>query len=259
MSVPRYQHPVFALQYHLDEGDASHLDDLAHYTSRLAPAASAPAPVLELAAGTGRATRALVAAGVPVVPLDIGHPMLRILSERPELRDRVTPVCADMTRLPLRTGSMAAALAAYNSLACLLDRPLVASTFAEVHRVLVPGGRLHFDVAANRPEDRPPGTLDLGWRDWTAPDGLHIRRHTRLRPRPELERIDLRYDYRWHHPGAPEKREEVVFSMNGWPPETYLDALGAAGFAVDSVEDRTFESSRGAERHWVFVAATKLV
>jgi len=215
--------------------------------------------VLELAAGTGRATRALVAAGIPVLPLDVGLPMLRILAGRPGLRDRVTPVCGDMSRLPFRTGSMAAAVSAYNSLACLLERPLLDRMLADLHRVLRPGGRLLFDVSTNRPEDGPPGPLDLGWRDWRAPDGLHIRRRTRLVPRPELERVDLRYDYRWHPPDGAEAREEVVFSMNRWPPETYLDALAAVGFGVDAVEERTFETPRGAERHWVFVEATKLV
>jgi SAM-dependent methyltransferase len=273
MRVPRYEHPVFALQYHLDEGDASHLDDLDWYLARLAPgptgpghllpfgggSLTTPSPVIELGAGTGRVTRALVEAGVAVIPLDMGAPMLRILTGRDALRGRVAPVCADMSRLPFRDRSVRTVLSAYNSLGCLLERRLLDETLADVHRVLVPGGRLVFDVAANRPEDRPSGRLDLGWREWSAPDGLHIRRRTRLDPHPEEERIDLRYDYRWRRGTEPESRQEVVFSMNTWPPETYLDALIAAGFDTPTLEERTFETPRGQERHWAFVETTKLV
>lgn len=94
----------------------------------------AGATVVEVGAGTGKATRALLHRGAHVLPLDVGAEMLAQLRSR---SPGVPAVVADGTALPIRTGmvDLVAAAQAFHWLP--LDRSL-----SEAIRVLRPAGAL---------------------------------------------------------------------------------------------------------------------
>jgi SAM-dependent methyltransferase len=91
---------------------------------------------LDLACGGGRHAAAIAATGRRVVGPDVSAGQLRVARRRrlPHL------VRADVTRLPVADAVVGAAVLAYAH----TDVDDVASVFAEVERVLWPGGRLVF-------------------------------------------------------------------------------------------------------------------
>jgi SAM-dependent methyltransferase len=119
-------------------------------------AAEADGPILELTAGTGRATTALRAGSAqPLVALDINPGMLRRLLGR--FRDRpgvVRAVAGDMVALPFAAGHFALVVIALNAFGEVVEAAARATVLAEVRRVLRSGGRavitLH-DPAHRRP------------------------------------------------------------------------------------------------------------
>jgi SAM-dependent methyltransferase len=106
-------------------------------------AAQATGPILELTAGTGRATVALRAASTQaVVALDLAPAMLRRLAAR--FRDGPRPVWAvggDLTMLPFPAGQFGLVVIPFNSLAEVIEVPLRAAVMRELCRVLAPTGR----------------------------------------------------------------------------------------------------------------------
>lgn len=106
-------------------------------------AARSAGPILELTAGTGRATVALLGASTqPVVALDLAPAMLRRLLARLSPGSRtVWAVGGDMTRLPLSSGQFGLVVIPFNSLGELVDAAERAAALREVRRVLAPGGR----------------------------------------------------------------------------------------------------------------------
>lgn len=100
--------------------------------------------VLEVGCGAGQGARWLSSVGAHAVGVDVSAQMLRLAGEL----DRRTGVHGrwvqgDATRLPFAAGRFDVACAAYGALPFLPDlRP----AFAEVHRVLRPGGRWVFSL-----------------------------------------------------------------------------------------------------------------
>src|SRR3954462_15207402 len=107
-------------------------------------AALAPARVLETAAGTGVATRALaraLPAGATIVATDSSRPMLDLAAARLETAE-VTWQRADALALPFGDG-------AFDAVACQFGAmffPDQAAAYREARRVLHPGGRLVLSV-----------------------------------------------------------------------------------------------------------------
>jgi SAM-dependent methyltransferase len=108
-------------------------------------AASNPAAVLETAAGTGFVTRALRDA-LPVttslIATDLNVPMLEIAREKFNSGEAVVFREADATNLPFADSSFDAVVCQFGVM-FFPDKDRAAS---EVHRVLRPGGRYHFNV-----------------------------------------------------------------------------------------------------------------
>jgi SAM-dependent methyltransferase len=106
-------------------------------------AAQATGPILELTAGTGRATVALRAASTQaVVALDLAPAMLRRLVAR--FRDGPRPVSAvggDLTMLPFPAERFGLAVIPFNSLGEVIEAPQRAAVLCELRRVLAPTGR----------------------------------------------------------------------------------------------------------------------
>src|SRR5690349_6545183 len=107
-------------------------------------AALAPARVLETAAGTGVATRALaraLPAGTAIVATDPSRPMLDLAAARLETAE-VTWQQADALALPFADG-------AFDTVACQFGAtyfPDRAAAYHEARRVLRPGGRFALSV-----------------------------------------------------------------------------------------------------------------
>jgi len=126
----RYMVPLFFEPY---------AEDIAR---RLAP--RKPADVLEIAAGTGAVTRALAKALPPsttIIATDLNQPMLDEAATHPIARP-VTWRQADAMQLPFGDATFDAVVCQFGAM-FFPDR---AKAFAEVHRVLRPGGVYLFNV-----------------------------------------------------------------------------------------------------------------
>lgn len=90
--------------------------------------------IVELGSGTGRLASPLHDAGFHVVALDASLEMLGLAAAGPR------PVAADMAAMPLASSSADAALIAYNTLLNLDSHEQQQRCFAEIARVMRPGG-----------------------------------------------------------------------------------------------------------------------
>lgn len=111
----------------------------------------APSAILDAGSGTGNAIAGLMQRhpGKPVIALDLAVTMLERGRSRlawwqriPGLRPPLDCVCADLERLPLRDASIGLA---WSNLALQWVNDLP-HTFAELHRVIEPGGLLMFST-----------------------------------------------------------------------------------------------------------------
>jgi malonyl-CoA O-methyltransferase len=111
---------------------------------RLGELALAPRTVLDLGAGTGRATRELKRRypRALVIALDLAPGMLREARRHMRPWRRFARVCADALRLPLKDGSVDVL---YSSLMLQWCQPLE-QALAEVRRVLAPEGLFAFST-----------------------------------------------------------------------------------------------------------------
>jgi SAM-dependent methyltransferase len=251
--VRRFQHPVFALQYDLSEGDRSRLGDREWYAERLS---GCRGPILELGAGTGRITLPVARAGHDVLAVDIGRPMLRRLRQklggRRTALGAVRAVCADMRRLPFPDRAAAAAFSAYNSLGCLLDLADLTRTCREVHRLLAPGARFLFDVPVPGPAAPYVAPGPSREEEWELPDGGSIARTATVLAPAATGTLRLEYAFRWRDANGATGAEAVHFELNTWPPALYAERAEAAGFTVVRNEEPTFHDRSGRERAWAF-------
>lgn len=128
-----------------------------HWKRRLiATAAIAPGErVLDLACGTGDLAFAASARGARVIGLDLTPRMLRLAQNR--ATSMGTPSAAatiftvgDMTLLPVAGESIDVITTGYG----LRNVPVLDDAIREIHRVLVPGGRL-LSLDFNRPSSAP--------------------------------------------------------------------------------------------------------
>ena len=118
----------------------------AEYAADLAKRAAAlqPARVLEIAAGTGIVTRAMVRAvpaGVEIIATDLNQAMLDFAAAQPGAA-RVTWRQADAQRLPFEDSSFDAVLCQFGAM-FFPDRGVA---YREARRVLRPGGHFLFNV-----------------------------------------------------------------------------------------------------------------
>lgn len=131
------------------------------------------ADALDLAAGTGVATRALRARGAHVVAIDPGEPMLRRLRA---ISPDVPVIVAEAERLPLRADTIDVVTCA--TAWHWLDASL---TVGELRRVVRPGGHLALYWANNRWGDEA-----IEWE--VARSAVYDRWDTNHGSRPEPER-----------------------------------------------------------------------
>jgi SAM-dependent methyltransferase len=106
-------------------------------------AAQATGRILELTAGTGRATAALQRASrQPVVALDLAHAMLRrLVGSFHGAQQAALAVCGDATGLPFPPAQFGLVVIPFNSFGELIEPDERAAALRETRRVLAPGGR----------------------------------------------------------------------------------------------------------------------
>lgn len=132
-------------------------------------AAAADGPVLELGCGTGRVTVPVARSGSSVIGIDLSAPMLsraRTRLRRARLTRRAWLARGDIRGLPFPDAAFSLVIAPYGILQSLLRERDLASTLAEVRRVLRPGGRLILELVADLPswEEYAGETRLRGWR-----------------------------------------------------------------------------------------------
>jgi ubiquinone/menaquinone biosynthesis methyltransferase len=104
--------------------------------------------VLDLACGTGDILLRAAGGAKNAVGLDVTHRMLQLGRARATPRRNVEWLCGDMTALPLRAATFDVVTTGYG----LRNVPDLGAAIAEIHRVLVSGGRL-LSLDFDRPEN----------------------------------------------------------------------------------------------------------
>jgi SAM-dependent methyltransferase len=144
--------PYDAIAELYDPWSRSVIEDVPFY---VAEARKAGGPVVELGVGTGRIAVPTAAAGVGVIGVDSSAGMLEVCRRHAEAAGVV-----DL--LDLRLGDLAAppvseqvplVTCPFRSYLHLPDEAARVAALAAAHEVLVPGGRLIFDVFAPLPDD----------------------------------------------------------------------------------------------------------
>ena len=206
-------------------------DDRAFWAERAAGAGGGT--VVELGCGTGRVTEALHAGAGRVVGLDLSRAMLRRAGTRLRGAPGVTLLRADLRALPLRSGSVALAVAPDDPLVHLLTDADRQRAVDEVARVLAPTGRAVLELLWWGPEARARAR---------SPDGLERRRGVTLDDGGVLEvrerwseapdRRELRGRYRYLLDG--EEVGGASFRGRRWEREEVVRRLRRAGLRVTS-------------------------
>jgi SAM-dependent methyltransferase len=140
-------HALYARPRYYDHAFRAHRRDIEHY---VALARRVRGPVLELGAGTGRVTLALLRAGVEVVAVDQSASMLQRLRTRAEAlpreqQARLQLVQADLRKLKLRK-RFGLILAPFNLFMHMYTRADLERALARVRAHLRDSGKLAFDV-----------------------------------------------------------------------------------------------------------------
>lgn len=141
---------------------ADRFEDIEWYVAladELSKEAGRPLRILELGAGTGRVSLALLAGGHHVTALDRMASMLERLAakvKRPAERAQLRVLEADMTAPPIGDGTFDLVLAPFNTLMHLYTQEELRRCFAAAWRALDEGGTFAFDVLLP----------DLEWLTW---------------------------------------------------------------------------------------------
>jgi len=116
----------------------------------VAEAAASGGPVVELAVGTGRIAVPIAEAGIRVIGVDQSEGMLAVAREL--ARERGVEALLDLRVGDLREPPVAErvplAICPFRSLLHMPDEPEKLRALRAAHRLLVPGGKLVFDVFA---------------------------------------------------------------------------------------------------------------
>jgi SAM-dependent methyltransferase len=213
-SVPESPYDAIARVY--DPWSRSVVEDVPFYTQE---ARGATPPIVEIGVGTGRIAIPIAAEGIAVIGVDSSRGMLEVCREHTELagvselvdlrlgdlRDPPVPERVDLVLCPFR---------AYLHLP---DDPERLAALRAAYRLLVPGGRLVFDVFA-------PGADDIA-----ATHGRWIEREPGIFERAvwDEESRTLRLSVR-------DATSSSTMTLSWISPAEWSDLLEQAGFAVEA-------------------------
>lgn len=165
--------PYDAIARLYDPWSASVTEDVEFYVEE---AVAAGSPVVELACGTGRITVPIAKAGIAVIGVDGSAPMLEVAREyaaAEDVSELVDLRLGDLRKPPVKE-RVPLVLIPFRSLLHMTTETDRVRALAAARSLLVPGGRLVFDVFAPAKEDidatngrwleREPGILERA--DW---------------------------------------------------------------------------------------------
>lgn len=144
--------PYDAIAQLYDPWSRSVVEDVAFYVDEARR--SAP-PVVELGVGTGRIAVPIAAEGIPVIGVDSSAGMLAVCREQAVLAgvaDRLDLRLGDLREPPVET-PVELVICPFRSFLHLEDEGDRRAALAAVLRLLVPGGRLAFDVFTPAADD----------------------------------------------------------------------------------------------------------
>jgi SAM-dependent methyltransferase len=181
--------------------------------------AAAPGPVVELGVGTGRIAVPVAAEGVAVIGVDSSAAMLDVCRERAEL-------ASVSELLDLRTGDLrqppvdervALVLCPFRSYLHLRSERDRLRALRAAHELLVPGGRLVFDVFT-------PSRADIA-----ATNGRWLEREPGI-----FERADWNERSRTLTLSVRGEEGEATMTLSWLEPREWRELLEHAGFCVES-------------------------
>ncbi len=129
------------------------MEDVGFYVEETRPAA--PGPVVELGVGTGRIAIPIASEGIDVIGVDSSEGMLEVCREQAKLAgivDRIDLRLGDYRRPPV-SGQVELVLCPFRAYLHLHDDDERLEALRAAHALLVPGGRLVFDVFTPSSED----------------------------------------------------------------------------------------------------------
>ncbi len=155
------------------------------------------APVLDVACGGGRYTKAFASAGVRTIGVDLSEFLLVEAVERRGLRDRV--ILGDMRVLPFRDASFGAVASMFTSFGYFENEADDARVIGEIARVIRPRGRFLLDfinAAALEPVGgettrRTEGEVTIEERREVDPAGRYLSKYVRVIP-PDGDEVSYR-------------------------------------------------------------------
>ena len=150
---PTTTDPYDAIARLYDPWSRSVVEDVAFYVEEARPAA--PGPLVELGVGTGRIAIPIASEGIDVIGIDSSAGMLEVCRERAELAgvaDRLDLRLGDYRR-PRVSGPVELVLCPFRAYLHLQDEDERLDALRAAHDLLVPGGRLVFDVFTPSTED----------------------------------------------------------------------------------------------------------
>jgi SAM-dependent methyltransferase len=199
-------------------------------------AAAAAGSVLELGCGTGRVTMPLARHGVAVVGIDRSAAMLaqarrRVRRQRKGVAPRL--VRGDIRHLPFPDGAFPLAIAPYGILQSLLSERDLASTLADVARVVARGGLFGLELVADLPSWGEYSTrVRLRGRRGRGPSHVTLREAVRQDRAKRLTIFDQEFVERR---GARVRRHRFALRFRTVSVPQMARRLRLAGFRVESL------------------------
>lgn len=207
---------------HLSDDDTYHHQVILPNLLRLV-APSIEDNILDLACGSGFFSTALAETGTRVIGIDISPELISLAKKRAGDNERLTFKLSPSAKLAIADKKITKAI----SVLAIQNIAEVKETFAEVARVLKPGGL--FYLVLNHPAFRIPKTSSWGWDEETE---TQYRRVDRYLSESKVE-IEM-------HPGLARrsgaKAAEKTISFHR-PLQYYFKLLAGAGFAVTRLEE----------------------
>jgi SAM-dependent methyltransferase len=169
--------PYDAIATLYDPWSRSVVEDVPFYVEEARAAGGGP--VVELGVGTGRIAIPIAAAGIPVIGVDSSSAMLEVCRRQAELAgvSGLVDLRAGDLREPPVDERVALVISPFRAFLHLMDDGERLGGLEAAHELLLPGGRLVFDVFAPSPADvaetharwieREPGIFERA--DWDEP------------------------------------------------------------------------------------------
>ena len=215
--APTPESPYDAIARLYDPWSRSVIEDVGFYVEE---AVAAGGPVVELGVGTGRIAIPTAAAGVEVIGIDSSQGMLDVCAEqarRAGVADRLDLRLGDLLRPPVdeRVPLVTCPFRAYLHLQDDAERH---EALTAAHELLLPGGRLVFDVFA-------PGADDVA-----ETHGRWIEREPGI-----YERADWDTQEQVLTLSVKDDRHESTMTLSWLEPARWQVLLADAGFEVAAV------------------------